>query len=109
METHQKLQVLEYALEKENAGQGLGFVVLGVVVDRKTLSRIFFLVMGTLGTIGPIIIALRPTESDAISGTCTLNNEQREAIKTVAIAVLGENATCSFRNVTLDYIMGSSA
>ena len=29
--------------------QGIGFSVHGVVVDRKTLSRIFFLVMGTVG------------------------------------------------------------
>ena len=49
IETDQKLQVLERALAQENAGQGIGFTVHGVVVDRKTLSRIFLLVMGTLG------------------------------------------------------------
>ena len=32
--------------------QGIGFSVHGVVVDRKTLSRIFFLVMGTVGKQG---------------------------------------------------------
>lgn len=106
-DTHQKLQILEYALEKENAGQGLGFVVLGTVVDRKTLSRIFFLVMGTLGTIGPIIMALRPTEPETMGGLCRLREDQREAIRAIATAVLGENATCSFQNVTLDYIMGA--
>ena len=53
IETDQKLQVLERALAQENAGQGIGFTVLGVVVDRKTLSRIFLVVMGTLGTATP--------------------------------------------------------
>ena len=49
IETDQKQQVLERALALENAGQGIGFSVHGVVVDRKTLSRIFLVVMGSLG------------------------------------------------------------
>lgn len=102
-----KLQILERALALQNAGQGLGFVVLGVVVDRKTLSRIFWVVMGTLGTIGPIIVALRP-EADYSSTheSCSLSAQQRNAIRATASAVLGANSTCSFENVTLGYIMG---
>ena len=125
VETHQKLQVLEVALNQENAGQGLvstrvelfarlenstccrpqGFVVLGWVVDRQTLARIFILVMGTLGTIGPIIIALRPKAADgSAGGECGLTEEQREAIRATATAVLG-GSMCAFDNITLGYIM----
>jgi hypothetical protein len=38
-------------------------------------------------------------------GLCSLSAEQRDAIKVMAAAVLGENATCSYQNVTLDYIL----
>ena len=80
-------------------------MVLGWVVDRQTLARIFILVMGTLGTIGPIIIALRPKAADgSAGGECGLTEEQREAIRATAPAVLG-GSMCAFDNITLGYIM----
>jgi hypothetical protein len=74
LETDQKLQVLERALSLKNAGQGIGFSVHGVVVDRKMLSRVFFLVTGTVGTIVPVILALQPEPAlDLQLSPCSYN------------------------------------
>ena len=45
--------------------QGIGFSVHGVVVDRKTLSRIFFLVMGTVGKQGSSLGCCRSSQGAA--------------------------------------------
>ena len=76
---------------------------LGNVVDRKTLTRIFFLVMGTLGTIGPIIIALRPRTDEAGADRCALSDAQKEAVRAV-VASWENSSTCSY-NQTLDDII----
>ena len=104
IETDQKLQVLERALSLENAGQGMGFSVHGVVVDRKTLSRIFFLVMGAVGTIGPVIIALRPGPGpDLVTDDCSLTHAQKVAIHAVA-STFQNSSICTY-NRTLSDIM----
>lgn len=43
-----------------NAGQGLGFKLLGTVADKNTLFRICSWMTGSLVTIVPIILSLRP-------------------------------------------------
>ena len=104
VETDQKLQVLERALSLENAGQGMGFCVHGVVVDRKTLSRIFFLVMGAVGTVGPVIIALRPgTGPDLATSACSLTHDQKTAVQGV-VSSWHNSSFCSY-NITLNDIM----
>lgn len=47
-------------LQMLNAGQGLGFQVFGVVVDRKMLFRIATTMVGALATGIPIVFGMRP-------------------------------------------------
>lgn len=54
----EKLRFLERVLENLNTRQGLGFTVLGTVVNRKTLAKIVAGVVGLGSTVLPIIVAL---------------------------------------------------
>ena len=104
LETDQKLQVLERALSLKNAGQGIGFSVHGVVVDRKTLSRVFFLVTGTVGTIVPVILALQPEPAlDLQLSPCALTPAQTAAIRSV-VSSWQNSSVCSY-NMSLNNIM----
>ena len=108
--------------------QGIGFSVHGVVVDRKTLSRIFFLVMGTVGkerssragitkgltrrcrtgTIGPIIIALRPPAPlDLAVDECSLTDAQKAAVRAV-VDSWANSSFCTYNNVTIGGIMAGA-
>lgn len=84
---------------------GIGFCVLGAVVDRKTLTRIFLLVMGTLGTILPIIVALRPQEHPAGTDVCLLSSTQKSAVQ--ALVASWGNSSCTY-NVTLSDILADA-
>ena len=66
---HRRTFPLLTTLRSMNANQGLGFVVYGTVVDRRTLSRAVVAVGGFLGTVVPVVIALQPDipEDDASS------------------------------------------
>ena len=104
LETDQKLQVLERALSLKNAGQGIGFSVHGVVVDRKMLSRVFFLVTGTVGTIVPAILALQPEPAlDLQLSPCALTPAQTAAIRSV-VSSWQNSSVCSY-NMSLNNIM----
>ena len=108
--------------------QGIGFSVHGVVVDRKTLSRIFFLVMGTVGkerssrigitkgltrrcctgTIGPVIIALRPAAPlDLAVDECSLTDAQKAAVQAV-VDSWANSSFCTYNNVTIGGIMAGA-
>ena len=106
----------------------MGFSVHGVVVDRKTLSRIFFLVMGTVGkernsrigitkgltrrcctgTIGPVIIALRPAAPlDLAVDECSLTDAQKAAVRAV-VDSWANSSFCTYNNVTIGGIMAGA-
>ena len=79
--------------------------MLGNVVDRKTLTRTFFVVMGMLGTIGPIIIALRPRTNEAGANRCTLSDAQKEAVRAV-IGSWANGSACSYNQALGDITAG---
>ena len=72
VENHAKLAAVESLLQNDNNGQGLGFVVAGRVMDRKTLKAIFIAMIGFLGTVLLMIIALRPTLSVPCAATAAV-------------------------------------
>jgi hypothetical protein len=97
IEEDAKIQLLERALTLSNRGQGLGFVVAGVVVDRRTLGRIFVAVVGALGTIGPVILALKPPAVEYGSQECALTAQETLSIRA---AMASSNASCAY-NITV--------
>ena len=66
-----------------------GFRVGGVVLDRRTLVKIFIGIASLTGTIGPAVMLLTPEKvgSAAASG-CTLTEPERTAVRDIlALAV----------------------
>ena len=101
VENDAKLFVIERLLQNLNKGQGLGFVVAGKVLDRTTLKTIFVAVSSFLGTVVPVVLALRPTTAVAGTAACSLPAYHRDAIRAVMASA---NATCSY-NVSLSAIL----
>jgi hypothetical protein len=57
---HRRTDPLLTTLQRLNGGQGLGFVVLGVVLDRKTLNKAAVGVASVFATLVPVVLALQP-------------------------------------------------
>lgn len=55
VETHERLLILETAMEKSNHGQGIGFCVLGVVIDKPVLYAYTNKFFGVVTFIAPIL------------------------------------------------------
>ena len=98
-----KLQILERAIEKENKGAGIGFVVGGgvKVLDRTTLRTVFAAMAGFLSTAVPLILALQQQETVIGTAACSLTTPQVTLIKTMASL----NGTCSYDNVTIGSVL----
>lgn len=64
IENEPLVRPLIFTLRNLNAGQGLGFKLLGIVADKNTLFRIGSWMTGSLVTIVPIILSLRPDLND---------------------------------------------
>ena len=60
LEFHERLNALELRLRRLNNQQGLGFCVGGVVLDKRTLIKIFVGIASLTGTIGPAVMLLTP-------------------------------------------------
>eukprot|EP01043_Picozoa_sp_COSAG02_P020119 COSAG02_NODE_985_length_15457_cov_108.738247_7_plen_535_part_00 len=104
-ETHDKIFILECALENCNGGQGLGFCVMGTVIDLKMLDKLMWKLYGALTTMAPLAIAYstfgagkaHPPSGD----TCALSAVHASTIQ----AMLSDrNASCVY-NMTLESIL----
>ena len=99
IDTAIQLGELERYLQNLNRGQGLGFVMFGIVIDKGMMNRIFSALMSFLVTVVPIILALhQPTNSTAGTGGasgCSLNAAQEAALQVASMM----NASCTY-NVT---------
>ena len=89
---------------------GLGFVILGKVVDGKLLSRIAAQFWSAIVFITPFVVSsMAPGDRSAHTSNlmevnaCNLDSSQRNSIRTIAVAVT--NANCSYGNVTLESIL----
>eukprot|EP01043_Picozoa_sp_COSAG02_P057311 COSAG02_NODE_6935_length_3280_cov_1.802263_1_plen_458_part_00 len=108
---HPHIADLEMALCKLNGGQGLGLVLSGVVVDRRTLKGLGLKLAGTFTTIKIVLISLGASfhfgedggvTNDASNTTCAYTPTQLARLQA---AMVGRNATC-FYNDTLQEILG---
>jgi hypothetical protein len=90
----------------QNSGQGLGFVLMGTVVDKKTLQTAAFQLIGALTTVVTALFALQ-TPSSAAHATaagdelCTLSAVQTSIIQSM---LMDRNASCSY-NISLASII----
>ena len=103
--SHLGILKLEVLIRQCNGNQGLGFVVLGRIVDKQMLKTIFLTIVSTSVTAFPLIVSLRhgAAASPGLS-PCGLSNVQRNTIQ----ALMEErNKTCAF-NMTLDSILAAN-
>jgi hypothetical protein len=103
-------------MKELNTGQGLGFCVFTVVVDKKTLNKLALAVLSTFATLVPIILALQPEPRELMDGAnkqaavgsgCVLTPQQLAGLQSMVVAVVGPNATsmgCSW-NMTVSDIL----
>lgn len=99
----EKLQQLERAISLENRGMGIGFVVLGRVVDRSTLTTVFGSMSALLGTVIPIFLALQPHRlGSADTALCSLSDSE---VRSIQGLLSGRNQSCLY-NVTIDTVLG---
>jgi hypothetical protein len=109
-EISRKTRPLLETLHQLNHGQGLGFQVFGVVVDRKMLTRLVASVSSIFFTVVPIVMAMQPqlesatTSSTLLAPSCALSAAQKHAIESMAQAILlhsdSNMSHCSY-NLTL--------
>jgi hypothetical protein len=82
---------------------GIGFVVLGRVVDRSTLTTVFGSMSALLGTVIPIFLALQPHRlGSADTALCSLSDSEVRSIQGLLSA---RNQSCLY-NVTIDTVLG---
>jgi len=97
---HTKIDWLETRLRRMHHGQGIGFAVGPLIVDRKTLITIGALIGGGMTTVLTVLFALaeEPTAVAAASGgsACDLSLEQVAVIRSFSL-----NASCSYDNVSI--------
>ena len=86
---HGRLDALIKGLRRLNNGQGLGFSIAGLVLDKRTLGKIFLGIASLCGTIGPAVMLLRPQSSAAAAGDCALN----DAVRTHVVVSLARSLT----------------
>eukprot|EP01048_Picozoa_sp_COSAG05_P020282 COSAG05_NODE_3406_length_2084_cov_1.447859_1_plen_442_part_00 len=98
-DTALQLAELEKYLQNLNRGQGLGFVMFGIVIDKAMMNRIFFALVSFLVTVVPIILALHQPanpETRAVGASgCNLNAAQEVGLQALSLM----NTSCTY-NVT---------
>jgi hypothetical protein len=97
-EVHLKITRMEAMCNKLNKNQGLGFVIFGVVVDKKYFVHLF-LKLGALAlSAATSIVALTGEKTSVISdGFCGLDSTQQLAIQATMASF---NSSCTY-NVTV--------
>lgn len=99
-ECNERITWLETSLMRLHHGQGLGFLMAGVVVDKRTLRNAFAAMVGAMSTVITALLALSSTHRRRES--CHLSDPQLAAIQSV---VSSFNASSCAYNVSLDTIM----
>ena len=103
-------------MKELNTGQGLGFTVFSVVVDKKTLNKLALAVLSTFATLVPIILALQPSPDGLVDGIgsklvegepqCILTSQQLAGLQTMVAAIVGQNASMECHwNITIHDIL----
>lgn len=105
-EVYQRTVPLTTMLREMNHEQGLGFIVFGKVVDKKTLNLVLATMASLLGTLLPLLAVLTSTAQAELenhnSVECALTDAQSAIVKA---AFVGANTTCSYDNTTIGSVL----
>jgi hypothetical protein len=92
-QVHSRVYPLQCTLDRLNNGQGLGFVVLTKVVDKKTLYWILMSLVSLFSTSIPLLVALLPDLHTADGPSCELSGPQQALLKSTFAQF---NASCNW-------------
>eukprot|EP01047_Picozoa_sp_COSAG01_P028524 COSAG01_NODE_1918_length_8905_cov_2.532591_7_plen_455_part_00 len=104
--TELQLVALERYIQNLNSGQGLGFVVFGVVIDIGMINKIFTALVSFLITVVPIVLTLHDsayesgTNDMGTASECRLTSDQTDLVHKIFTSF---NTTCAW-NVTANNI-----
>jgi hypothetical protein len=104
--TELQLVALERYIQNLNGGQGLGFVVFGVVIDIGMINKIFTALVSFLITVVPIVLTLHDsayesgTNDMGTASECRLTSDQTDLVHK---SFTSFNTTCAW-NVTANNI-----
>ena len=109
-ETDDKISILERALANCNDGQGVGFHVMGTVIDKKMLNRIALKLYGLIAAAVPVVLAyslFSAHKSDGLGPCDALTPEQVGALvaKLSAVSAAGGDGNCSVANLTIAEVL----
>ncbi len=107
---HQRTFPLITTLRTMNYGQGLGFMVFGKVVDKKTINLILVGMSSLLGTLLPLLVVLTSSaqaelETRAGETQCALTDVQTAMVRA---AFVGANTTCGYANITIGSVLAGT-
>ena len=109
---HARTYPLQCTLRELNHGQGLGFVLLGKVMDTRTLNLLFFSLVSFFSTAVPILISMLPDPSaqgggNGEAGTgvawCVADEMQAQVVASVF-----RNGSCGY-NQSIDEVLLQAA
>jgi len=101
------IRSLERRLRQVNMGQGLGFKMANVVIDKKLLTQVATSLI-TVGSTGlGYILALADAAADVVpdGSICNLTDMEVLGLRDV---MRFRNQSCSFGPVTVDDVLGKS-
>ena len=100
---HLRLDYLIRALSRLNRGQGIGFVVCGIVLDRKRLRSLAFAIASGLSTLFTALLALRDdAPQHAAADACVLSESEGDIIRSLL-----SGRDCAF-NMTLESVLDAA-
>jgi len=87
----------------QNNGQGLGFKVAGVVIDKKSMKAYAAKLYGFLATLIATLLTLSTPPATGGDNECALSSVQTSSIQS---AMLERNSSCAY-NMTVDSVLGA--
>ena len=100
---HLRLDYLIRALSRLNRGQGIGFMVCGIVLDRKRLRSLAFAIASGLSTLFTALLALRDdAPQHAAADACVLSESEGDIIRSLL-----SGRDCAF-NMTLESVLDAA-
>ena len=106
-ETHNRLCILEQALQKLNGGQGMGFLLGMTVISKERVVAIAQALFAARSVAAPFVLQLETATIDTTeSGACLLSTVE---VSTIQAALLGHPDDCTYTNITLADVLAMTA
>jgi hypothetical protein len=95
-----RLENMERLMDGLNYGAGMGFSILGTVIDVRTVKQLLVGVLTLASSVGPTLLdhaqELRAQHGGGVAMVCTLDISQQKYIH----EALGHNTSCSFNVIS---------